>query len=67
MTSKDLKYCAVIQLKKRQDVNQVAETLYRQQFTGSEKIKVREEFREGDKIIFRVSDFNERESLFLIK
>ncbi len=67
MTIKELKFRAVVHLKKRQDVNQVAEKLYRWAFASTEKIIIREAFREDDKIIYCVSDRDEIEPLFLIK
>lgn len=62
-----LKYRAVVHLTKRQDVNQVAEKLYRQNFDSTDKIKIREYSRDLHSIIYCVSDADEIEPLFLIK
>ena len=65
--AEDLKFRAVVHLTKRQDVNQVAEKLYRQNFTSTAKIKIREYSRDLHSVTFMVADADETEPLFLIK
>lgn len=65
--AEDLKFRAVVHLTKRQDVNQVADKLYRQNFTSAAKIKIREHSRDLHSVTFMVADADEIEPLFLIK
>lgn len=63
----ELKYRTVVTLKPRQDVNAVAEKLYRLNFDSKEKIYVREYKRTDTEIVFQVADKDEIEPLYLIK
>ena len=63
----ELKYRTVVTLKPRQDVNAVAEKLYRLNFESTEKISIREYTRTDTEIVYLVADSKEIEPLYLIK
>jgi hypothetical protein len=63
----ELKYRTVVLLKPRQDVNAVAEKLYRLNFDSKEKISIREYKRTDTEIVYLVADKDEIEPLYLIK
>lgn len=63
----ELKYRTVVELKPRQEVNEVAEKLYRLNFDSTAKIHTREYKRTDTEIVYLVSDIDQIEPLYIIK